>query len=228
MENVQFVDNISFLEPLPDELKEKLSKMVLTKNVAKGDVLFQENDIAETIFFVNNGKIKISKSSPGGKEIVLDIRKAGEIFPEVALFSKEETTYSASASVVEFGSISMIRKADLESILLQYPELFIFIFRTMAERLRLSQNTLQNVALYGKIGSLAFTLVRLCQDYGEVNEHGITIRLKLTHEDLGSFFGATRESVTRMMNQLKNRGIVSKENGYFTVHELDSLKFYID
>lgn len=228
MSSTNFIDNIPFFSGLPVEQKSQISEIIQTKKMTKGEVLFHEYDAAESIFFINQGKVRISKSTPDGKEIALSIRQSGDMFAEVALFSKEGSTYPATAICIEGGYVSYIKNAELETFLLNHPQLAISMFRFVSERLRISQATLRDVALYGKFGALAATLVRLAEEYGETDGDGITIKLKLTHEDLGSFFGATRESVTRLMNQLKQLKIVTKKEGYLVIHNMELLNEYIN
>lgn len=228
MSKQNIINTIPLFSTLPVEIRKQLNSIVLTKEITKGEIIFRESEKANAIFFINEGKIKITKSSPEGKEILLNIRQTGEMFAEVALFNSQNSTYPATATSLETGVISFIRNEDLESFLMDHPSLSMSIFRIMAERLLVAQTTLRDVALYGKFGALAATLVRLSEDYGEETKSGITIKLKLTHEDLGCFFGATRESVTRMMNQLKQQGIVTKKDGYFIIHSIDDLKAYLE
>jgi CRP/FNR family transcriptional regulator, cyclic AMP receptor protein len=221
-----FINNIPVFSVLPTEQRDQLATIIQTIKTTKGEVLFREYDPAEAIYFVNEGKVKISKSTPDGKEIVLSIRQSGEMFAEVALFCSEGSTYPATATCIESGNVSFIKNQELEAFLLQHPQLAISMFRTLSERLVISQTTLRDVALFGKFGALAATLIRLAEEYGTATDDGITIKLKLTHEDLGSFFGATRESVTRLMNQLKQQKIVTKKHGYLVIHDMEMLKEY--
>lgn len=220
--------SIPLFSSLPDEIIEHLTETVNSRAITKGEVIFRETDRAEALYFIVKGKVKLIKSNPEGKEILLNIRKQGEMFAEVPLFNKSEDTYPVTSIAMESGIIAVIRYADLEKVLLKEPKLAISIFRTMAERLLLAQRTLRDVALYGKFGALAATLVRLCEDYGVQDEDGIVIKLRLTHEDLGSFFGATRESVTRMINQLRRQGVIDKKGSYFIVHDIDALRSYLE
>ncbi len=228
MSNTSFIDNIPIFSVLPSSQKQQLSEIIKMKKMTKGEVLFHEFDAAEGIFFVNEGKVRISKSTPDGKEIALSIRQAGEMFAEVALFCKSGSTYPATAICIESGYVSHIKNDELQAFLYHQPQLAISMFRCLSERLRISQTTLRDVALYGKLGALAATLVRLAEEYGIEDQNGITIKLKLTHEDLGSFFGATRESVTRLLNQLKQQKIITKKQGYLLIHNLELLKEYIN
>lgn len=222
-----FINNIPIFSVLPTNQKEYLEQIIQTRKITKGEVIFHESDLAEAIFFINEGKVRISKSTPEGKEIILSIRKKGDMFAEVALFCKPGSTYPATTICIESGDVSFIKNEELEAFLLQHPQLSISIFRFVSERLQISQTTLRDVALFGKFGALAATLVRLSEEYGEITEKGIIIKLKLTHEDLGTFFGATRESVTRLMNQLKQQKIVTKKDGFLVIHNMELLKEYL-
>ena len=228
MDRMKMLSKIPLFSSLPDDLKSHLSTIVNPKVVAKGEVLFREQQKAEGLYFIISGKVKLMKSNPEGKEILLNVRKTGEMFAEVPLFNKAVGTYPVTATAIESSTIAIIRYDDLENILMEEPHLSTYIFRVMAERLQVAQNTLRDVALYGKFGAMASTLVRLCEDYGVEDEEGIVIKLRLTHEDLGSFFGATRESVTRMINQLKQQGVLDKKGNYFIIYDLDVLNSYLD
>lgn len=228
MSIARFLSNIPIFSILPKDQRDQLAEIIQTKKMTKGEVLFHEFDLAESIYFVDEGKVRITKSTPEGKEIALNIRQAGDMFAEVVLFCKPGSTYPATATCIESGNLFLIKNKELETFLLRHPELSISLFRYVSERLRISQTTLRDVALFGKLGALAATLVRLGEEYGVEDDNGVTIKIKLTHEDLGSFFGATRESVTRLMNQLKQQNIVTKKQGYLVINDVDLLREYIN
>ncbi|WP_096198988.1 Crp/Fnr family transcriptional regulator [Bacillus sp. FJAT-45350] len=216
--------SITLFSNLSKDEKNSLDSINTVETIKKGEVIFFEFDIAEAIYFVNKGKIRISKSSTEGKEITLTVRKPGEIFAEAALFGTKGDTYPATATAIEESVVSSIQIKELEEYAKKCPEIANGLFKIMSNRLRTSQATLRDVALYGKQDSLASTLLRLVKEYGEETEQGITIQLKLTHEELGSYFGATRESVNRLINQLKREGIVSNKQGFITVHHVERLE----
>lgn len=222
------VGKIQLFSDLSEDKRAALNQIVRTKTMHKGEVLFNDYDIANAIYFINKGKVKLSKSTPDGKEITLGIRTTGQMFAEVALFSKTGATYPANATVLETGSLSYIQNDDFEEFIATRPDLAMEIFRIMAERLRIAQTTLRDVVLYGNLGSLASTLLRLVNEYGEKNESGVMINLKLTNQELGNFFGATRESVNRMINKLKSENVLSINKGYITIHKMDELKSYLN
>ena len=222
-----FINRIPAFSILPDQVQNEIATLVKTKTVTTGETLFRDTQPAEAVYFINSGKVKLTKSSATGKEILLDIRSKGEVFAEVALFSKPDMTYPANAVILESGAVSYIRSDHLEAYLMSHPELTISLFQMMCDRLRIAQTTLRDVALYGKLSALSTTLLRLAGDYGKIQDDGeIVIPLRLTHEEIGNFFGATRESVSRMMKELSRQGVISRTRDTLTIHNPDQLNEY--
>ena len=219
------INLIPLLAELSDQNKELLQNALTVKQVRKGTILFVENDPADAVYFLREGKVRLSKSSPEGKEVVLNIRKPGDIFAEVALFRK--TNYPATAEMIEDGEVVMIRNADLERIIHRYPEIGISIVQIMGQRLHVAQSKLRDITLYGKLGALASALVRLAEDYGIQTEEGIRIQLTLTHQELANFIGAARENVNRMMSQLEKSGVLTMKRGEICIKDIAELKNYI-
>lgn len=225
-ERKTFLSRIPIFAGLPEEVQAQISSLVMTKDVTIGEILFRDTENAEAVFFINQGKVKLTKSSATGKEILLDIRTKGDIFAEVALFSPKGMTYPANAIIMENGTISYIRSDQLECYLINHPEMTVSLFRMMSERLQVAQTTLRDVALYGKLSALSSTLLRLSRDFGQEQDGQILIPLKLTHEEIGNFFGASRESVSRMMKELTKQGVISKIQGKLIIHDPKQLEEY--
>jgi len=221
----KIINMIPLLSELSDRNKELLQHALVIKTVQKGTILFSENDEADAVYFLRTGKVRLSKSSPEGKELVLHIRKPGDLFAEVALFRK--TVYPATAEMIEDGEVVLIRNQNLEEIVKRYPEIGISIIQIMGERLHLAQSKLRDVTLYGKLGALASALIRLAEEYGKPSEEGIKVDLTLTHQELANFIGAARENVNRMMSTLEKSGVLTMKRGEICIKDLQSLKNYI-
>ncbi|WP_231571063.1 Crp/Fnr family transcriptional regulator [Gordoniibacillus kamchatkensis] len=89
---------------------------------------------------------------------------------------------------------------------------------------RTTQSKFRDLMLFGKPGALASTLIRLCNSYGVATKDGIRIDAKLTNTELADFIGATRESVNRMLSDLKKDGIIDMSGGHLVVKSLAELK----
>ncbi|GBF11171.1 MAG: Crp/Fnr family transcriptional regulator [Tepidibacillus sp.] len=222
----KIINLIPLFADLSEQNKELLKNALVERTVRKGTVLFVEHDPADAIYFLRKGKVRLTKSTPDGKELILHIRKPGDLFAEVALFRK--TIYPATAEMIEDGEVVIIRNQDLEQIIMRYPEIGISIIQIMGERLHQAQSKLRDVTLYGKLGALSASLVRLAEEYGVKTEEGIAIQLTLTHQELANFIGAARENVNRMMSTLEKNGILTMKRGEIVIKDLEELKNYIN
>lgn len=220
------INFIPLLFELSEQNKELLTKVLIEKKVSKGTILFVENDPANSIYFIRKGKVRLSKSSVDGKELVLGIRKSGDLFPPVALFRK--TNYPATAEMIEDGEVVIISNTDLEQLIIRYPEIGVSIIQILGERLHTANSKLKDMTLYGKLGALASTLINLSEEYGRNSEDGICIELTLTHQELANFIGAARENVNRMMSILERNETLTMKRGKICIKNFYELKTYID
>ncbi|MCF6092453.1 Crp/Fnr family transcriptional regulator [Microaerobacter geothermalis] len=228
MQKNNFINSIPFFADLPEEKREVIQQLVVEQKVEKGTIIFSEDDPAEAIYFVIEGKVRLTKSTPDGKEIILNIRRPGELFAEVALFAKDKATYPATAQMMETGVISFIRNASLEKLVYENPDLAITLIQVMGNRLRTAQTILRDVALYGKLGAFSATLLRLANDYGITTDEGLQINLNLTHQDLANFIGTSRENINRMVSDLKRNGILEMKKGVLVIKDMEKLKAFIE
>ncbi|WCK52419.1 Crp/Fnr family transcriptional regulator [Aneurinibacillus sp. Ricciae_BoGa-3] len=221
-----FLSSIPFFAGLsPGHMKE-LEEMIIERFYRENEIIFHEGDKAEAVFFVKSGRVRLVKSTPDGREFTLYIRKPGDLFAEVGLFNPN-ATYPATTTMIEEGYLLMLLHADLERLLRKSPDLAISIFQVMGQRLRTAQTILRDVALYGKLGSFCATLLRLASEHGKQTNKGILIDLELTHQELGTFIGATRESVNRIINDLKKLNIISVEKSRILIQDKEMLETFL-
>ncbi|KFX32264.1 Crp/Fnr family transcriptional regulator [Geobacillus stearothermophilus] len=190
----------------------------------KHSFLFQEGMPANELYLILSGKVQVSKIGPDGKEMCFRICGSGEIVGELTLFTNDPR-YLLTAKVIEPGEAAVMNKNELEEQLLINPTLTLEYMRWMSKHARRTQTKFRDLMMNGKKGALYSTLIRLCNSYGVPLEDGsIFIDVTLKNQDLANFCGTTRESVNRMLNALKQDGIISMKRGRITVHDLNYLK----
>lgn len=219
------MDAIPFLSELPDDDKELVQHAFIEKKVKKGTILFDEYNPAEAIYFIRKGKVRLSKSTPEGKELVLNIWAEGHFIGQASLF--RTTYYPATAEMLEDGELVIIRNQDLETMIRKYPQIGISIIQILGERLCKAHAKLRDITLYGKLGALASLLIRLAGEYGKPTTQGIEIGLFLTHQELANFIGAARENVNRMMSTLEKSDVLTMKRGKITIKNLEELQNYL-
>lgn len=210
-------------ENISKELKELLRSASHIRDIKKGTFLFQEGMEADELYILNSGRIQISKVSADGRELSLRICGVGDIVGELTLFT-ESAKYLLNAKVLEGGFVSVIKKEQLEEQLLQNSALAFEYMKWMSDHFRRTQTKFRDLVLHGKKGALYSTLIRMTNSYGVEKEDGILIDIALTNQELANFAGTARESVNRMLSDLRKNSIISVNKGFITVHDLQFLK----
>ncbi|GGJ70149.1 CRP/FNR family transcriptional regulator [Anoxybacillus voinovskiensis] len=209
------------------EMKELVSKAHRQLEIKKDTYLFREGEQAEEVYYIQSGKIQISKIAADGQELALRICSKGDIVGELTLFA-EQAKYLLNAKVLEDGIVSCIQRDVLEKSLLENNKLALEFMKWMSDHFRKTQTKFRDLVLHGKKGALYSTLIRMCNSYGVMKENGILIDLQLTNQELANFCGTSREVVNRLLKDLREQGIISIKRGKITVHNLTYLRNEID
>lgn len=195
-----------------------------TKKLKKGDFLFQEGMEATELYYIQSGIIQISKITPDGKELCLRICQKNDLVGELSMFA-DHAQHMLNAKVLDDCEVVIISKHRLECEIFYNPKLGYEFLKWMSDQFRRTQTKLRDLILNGKKGALYSTLIRFANSYGVETEKGIYIDLHLTNQQLANFCGTARESVNRMLNELKRMNIISSsKQGKITIHDLDYLK----
>jgi CRP/FNR family transcriptional regulator len=156
---------------------------------------------------VKEGKVKLSKFSPDGKEIILGIYQTGEVFGEMVIYhSGQRESY---AIAIEKSEIWMLRKAHLEKLITQMPELAERLMTIIAQRRYEVEQRLEDVVFKTVDERLASLILVLAKKFGENIGKATRINLKLIHYDLANLIGSTRETTTAVLNQFKRKKLIA-------------------
>ncbi|BFH61632.1 MULTISPECIES: Crp/Fnr family transcriptional regulator [Paenibacillus] len=201
---------------------ERLMVVMKDRIIPEGSHLFWEGDYSDKLFYVKRGRIKLTKSTDEGKELILYMYQAGDMVGQADPFFS--TKHSFTAEVIEESEIGVIDQKDLEVLICQHCDFAIDFMKWMGIHHRLTQTKFRDLMMYGKPGALCSTLIRLSNTYGEKHGDTILIHKKITHTDLSNMIGATRESVNRMLSDLRKKDAVEYENGMIVIKDLEMLQ----
>ena len=207
----------------PGKLIELLTSANHTIKIKKGSLLFQEGVEAKELYLLRSGRIQISKITPAGLELALRICSKNDIVGELTLFT-DRPRYLLTAKVLDDGEVAVIYKDELEQKLFSNSALAFEFMKWMSDHFRITQTKISDLVLHGKRGALFSTLIRMTNSYGVKMDRGVLIDIPLTNQDLGTFCGTTRETVNRLLNELKREGILSIQKGKITIYNLAYLR----
>ncbi|MFW2501554.1 Crp/Fnr family transcriptional regulator [Clostridium diolis] len=208
-----------------DELVEIVNK-INHKEFNKGDVIFTEGNIANTLYFINEGKIKLYKYTKDGKEQILHILSEGDFFGELELIKPSKYRFNSKA--IEDAKICTLTKEEMRDIMMKNPEIGIKVLETVGERLSKVENLVQNLATNDVDSRMAYLIIELMEKYGENVEGNISVKLPISREDMASYIGVTRETISRKLKKLEDENLI-KIIGTKTIIIIDEegLKNYI-
>jgi len=213
---------IDIFSSLSESDMEEISSLVTTETFGKKETVFSEGAPSEWFYAVYEGKIKITKLSVEGKEIILELIKPGELFGAVAVL--KGFPYPANAVAMEDSSILKISRKNMMLILDMFPSLMFNLIQSLGDRMRDSHETTKNIALE-KVGSrIAALLLKLCEQMGTKTQEGLELNIKLTKQDIAEMVGTTVETSIRTMSRFKKEGLIKEEAGKVVILDPDGLR----
>lgn len=198
-------------ESISDNLRTMLESIGTKCSIEEGRYLFHSGMDAEEIYLIQSGIIEMTQLTADGKELSLRICHSGDIIGELILFN-DNATYFLSAKILQSGEVLAINKAKLEEQLVNNAELTFEYMKWASNHTRKLQSKIRDMMLNGKKGALYSTLIRLSNSYGIKQYEGTLIDIPLTNRELARFCAATRESVNRMLSELRRQGVISIED----------------
>lgn len=198
----------------PDEIDE-ISRYLKEKVVNKKEVIFSEGDSSEYLYIVGEGRVKITKLSQEGRELIIEIIPPFQMFGGVAVI--RGFPYPANAVAMEEGKVFMLKRRDLLHLLDSYPQLMYNLALEVGERVKGSHEMLKNIALEKVESRIASLLLKLAEKTGSDSERGRRIEMKLTKQDIAEMVGTTVETAIRTMSRLKKKGFVEEVSGRIVI-----------
>ena len=205
-EQIWSIQHCRLFEKLPGDDLQFLEQRSRVKSFARNSAIYLPQDMAESVLVVVSGRIRLYSITSDGKEILLAFVEPGELFGELALTGseiREEFAQAAAQSMV----VAIPRDA-MESVLLRNAGLSLSITRYVGLRRRSLERRLKNLMFRSNRERLLGLLRELLEQYGRPVVEGILIHIRLSHQDLASLIGITRESVTLTLGELQNEGLV--------------------
>jgi CRP/FNR family cyclic AMP-dependent transcriptional regulator len=222
-EGWEYLREIPVFSRLPEKQLEIIHNHTIERRFRKGMIIFLEGDTGEGFHYVKSGKVKVLRTSDDGREHIIKILGAGEIFAEVLMFNNRP--YPATAVAVEPSCIGMIRNIDLEQLVLTNNELALQLIKALSQRLIYAQQKIKNLALNDVMSRTVEVLLRLSQEQGDIKDNGvIELALDLSRQDLANLVGTTRETVTRTLSSLKKDKFIDFDGQKIRILDVEYLR----
>ncbi|WP_053057499.1 Crp/Fnr family transcriptional regulator [Rubrobacter aplysinae] len=223
-ENLKLLSLVDIFEPLSGEEIASLSWRHLDTRLAGGEVFYTPMDLCETLFILKEGRVRIYRVSPEGRQFTVAVLPGGTVFGEMALTSQR--LRGSFAEAMEPSLISTMCRADVERLVLQRPRVGLQIINLLSDRLAEYEVRMEDISLKEVPERLASLILMLIESQGIRTSEGYKIPTRYTHQHLSSMIGSNREAVTRALRQLTEAGAVEVRRRLIHARDLDGLRSF--
>jgi len=213
--------NVPLFEDFDEEELQSVAPLFSERKYKKGAILFFEGDIGNDMYIIKSGFVKIYQLEED-KEITLALFRDGDFFGEMALI-QQGFTRSATAETIEPTVMYAISRIEFQRFLENSPKLILKLLEFTVQRLRNANEQIHDLTFLDVRSRIVKNIHRLSEDYGKPVPGGLLVDLKLTHQQIANMVGTVRESVTKVLQELQDRGIISIENKRIIIHDLKKL-----
>ncbi len=213
--------NVELFSDLDPGEMSQVAGVVQLRSLAKDTTIFNAGDTADAVYIIASGKVKIVVTSTDGRDFILTVLGAGQVFGEMALL--ESTSRSAAVITASQVEVLTIYRQDFHRLLSTSPSISRKLLAILSKRLRRANSKMESLAYMDVAGRLARYLLDLARDHGQVLGNGWIVVRRPTHADIAHSIGTSRETVSRMINEFEESfGLVNKGKfTYIREHLLD-------
>ena len=196
-----------FCNLAPAALKD-FDRIGSSASLPSGSILFHEGDAGDRVYILCDGKVKLSCSSKGGKVLNLRIALPGDVLGLSGVISGDP--FEVTAEALEPVSLKQIGRAEFLPFLERHGEASIHAAKAMSEEYKAAYADARRLALSTSVtGRLAGLLLDWGRSAACGNKEEMRFNMVLTHDDLASFTGSSRETITRALSKLQKDDVIA-------------------
>jgi CRP-like cAMP-binding protein len=219
-EDRKLLAQCSLFRAVPADESSTLMAHAHIRQYAAEETIFLMGSAGDSLMIVLSGHVRVSVPSPDGKEILLAVLVAGDMFGEVAMLNGKGRT--ADARAASECRLATLNRRDVLAFLAQHPNAWLGLIRTLCERLRNADEQIAEIAFMGVPVRLAKALLRMTAIQPQIGQHLRQVRL--SQREIGSLIGASRESVNKWLRSWQRVGILQLAESLITIVDRPALE----
>ncbi|MDA0865184.1 MAG: Crp/Fnr family transcriptional regulator [Cyanobacteria bacterium] len=214
------IQETPFFVGLPEGVVQQATAQVVMRRHPANQVILLENDWGSSVYFILDGWVKIRTYNLDGKEVTLNILGKGELFGEMAPL--DEVPRSTDVMTLAPTVIGNLPAQDFVHLIHSEPTAGIRLAQLMARRLRQVNRRLR-LRESDSTSRVTDILLFLADGQGKQGDDGVEIP-NLPHRELSSLSGLARETVTRVLNKLEKKGLLTRDRDAICIADLGALE----
>lgn len=220
--------DISLLKKVPifsnlknDDLL-KIRSLCVTKSYKRDRIILIEEDKGSSMFLIQCGRVKVSRMSEDGREVILSILESGDFFGELSLLDGKAR--SANVTAIEDSEVLLLRRGDLLKLIEDYPQIAIGLLKELAARIRRSDTQIKSLSLQDAMGRVASSLIMLAEDHGRKIKNEVVIPKIPLQQDLANMSGTSRETISRVFKYFEDERLILRFGRKVTIPDYNKFK----
>jgi CRP-like cAMP-binding protein len=204
-----------FFRELPDDEMPAIADMFRQTHFAAGQPIYHAGDDAIRLMIVAAGMVRIVRPTMDGQDVLLDFAAPGAVFGSLAMLG--DATHADDATAVTGSCILQVTPEAFRALLERYPSTAMATLAFVSNRLRDAHQTIEALSAHPVQQRVAATLIRLADRVGRERENDVLIDMPLSRQDLADMTGATIETVSRVISDLRARGVIDSGRRWVSI-----------
>ena len=217
-----YFENFNLFEGLAKEKLMDLEKITSMQETPKNEPIYFAEEPSKSIYFLKKGRVKLSRISPDGKEMIMSLVNPGEVFGELAIFDLSDRSDFASA--MDDSLICAISKEDFKKFLEKNPELNLKISRLIGFKLRTFSERIEELVFKDAQQRVITFLINFTEKNGKRVGEEIFVKPFLKHDDIAKLTACSRQTVNSVLSELRENKIINFDRRKLIVSDLRALK----
>jgi CRP/FNR family transcriptional regulator, cyclic AMP receptor protein len=216
------LENFNLLKSLSIMDKMKMAKKIRDSKIKKNEYIFFPDDPSSSIYFLKKGRVKIGTYSDDGKEIIKAILGPGEIFGEMSLIGEGKRKDFAMALDKDV-TICAMNMEDMEEMMAANSKLGMKVTKLIGFRLQKIERRLESLIFKDARSRIIDFIRDMGQEMGQAIGHETLVKHHLTHQDMANLTATSRQTVTTVLNELKEQDLIHLERNRFLIRDINKL-----
>ncbi len=217
-----YLENFNLLSGLDEDNMKKLSEITTMQNIGKNQPIYFAKEPSSSIFFLKNGRVKLTRNSTDGKEMILGIINKGEVFGELAYLDKEERTDYAIA--MDEVLICAINIEEFKKFVDKNPDMNLRLNKLIGLRLRRYTEKIEDLVFKDSAQRIVAFILRLAEDNGKKLGDEIFIKPFLKHQEIAELTACSRQTVNAVLQELREAGDIEFDRKKLVIKNESGLK----
>lgn len=221
--NIWYFENVDLFEMLCPHKLEQHQDNHQYHRFKKGQFIYFQDQPSDHIFMIAEGRVKIGSYSTQGKEITKTILSKGEVFGELALAGEEHRSDFAQ-SLTDNTQVCSMAIELMQQLMLENKSLSLKIIKLIGFRFRKLERRLESLVFKDARTRIVEFILEMAREKGQKVGFETMVKNPLTHQDIANLTGTSRQTVTTILNELREQNLINFDRRKILIRDIDKLK----